>query len=48
MVLEGHQDHLIKIPDSLAPIPIPAPRGHLLVEIDDGVDDMAVQVIAED
>ena len=36
------------IPDSLLPIPILAPRGNLLVEIDDGVDDKRVQAIAED
>ena len=36
------------IPDSLLPIPILAPGGNLLVEIDDGVDDKRVQAIAED
>ena len=48
MVLEVTQDHLIIIPDSLLPVPIPAPGGNLLVKIDDGVDDEAVQAIAED
>ena len=47
MVLEATQDNPIVIPDSLPPIPIPAPGGNLLVEIDDGVDEV-VQVIAED
>ena len=48
MVLEVTQDHLIIIPDSPLPVPIPAPGGNLLVKIDDGVDDEAVQAIAED
>ena len=48
MALEGSQDHPIKISDSLAPILIPAPGGNLLVEIDDGIDNEAAQVITED
>ena len=48
MVLEGHQDHPIEIPDNPALIPIPAPGGNLLVEINDRVDDDMVQVIMED
>ena len=47
-VLEGCQDHLIEIPDSPAPIPIPAPGGNLLVEIMDRTDNDAVQAIVED
>ena len=46
--LEATQDHLIVIPDSPPPIPIPAPGENLLVEIDNGTDNAAVQVIAED
>ena len=48
MALEGTWDSPIIIPDSLLPIPIPAPRGNLLVEIEDGTNDVAVQVITED
>ena len=48
MALEGTQDSLIIIPDSLPPIPILAPGGNLLVEIEDGTDNTAVQVIVED
>ena len=48
MALEATQDHPIIIPDSLPPIQIPAPGGNLLVEIDDGTDDVVVQVITED
>ena len=47
-VLEATWDHPIIIPDSPPPIPIPAPGGNLLVEIDDRTNDAAVQVIAED
>ena len=46
--LEVTQDHPIEIPDSPVPIPILAPGGNLLVEIDDGVDNEAAQVITED
>ena len=48
MVLEVTWDHPIIIPDSLLLIPILAPGGNLLVEIENGVDNAAVQVIAED
>ena len=48
MALEGTQDSLIIIPDSPPPIPILAPGGNLLVEIEDGTDNTAVQVIVED
>ena len=48
MVLEGHQDHPIVIPNSLAPVPIPAPGKNLWVEINDRVDSEAAQVIMED
>ena len=48
MVLEGYQDNLIEIPDSSALIPIPPPRGSLLVEIQDGTDDEANQAVVED
>ena len=47
-VLKGCRDHPIEIPDSPAPILIPAPGGNLLVEINDGVDNKVVQGIAED
>ena len=47
-VLEATQDHPIIIPDSLPPIPIPAPGGNLLVEIENGTDDAVAQVITED
>ena len=47
-VLEGTWDSLIIIPDSLPPIPIPAPGENLLVEIVDGTNDEAMQVITED
>ena len=47
-VLEETWDHPIIIPDNPPPIPIPAPGGNLLVEIDDRTNDAAVQVIAED
>ena len=43
MVLEGFQDHPIEISDTLAPIPIAAPGGNLLVEIVDGTNDEVVQ-----
>ena len=46
--LEGTQDSPILIPDSLELIPIPAPGGNLLVEIEDSTDDVAVQAIMED
>ena len=46
--LEATQDHLIVIPDSPLPIPIPAPGGNLLVEINNGTNDAAAQVITED
>ena len=42
MVLEGHQDYPIEIPNSLAPIPIAAPGGNLLVEIVDRTNDDVV------
>ena len=42
MVLEATQDHPIIIPDSLPLVPIPAPGGNLLMEINDGTDDAAV------
>ena len=45
MVLEVTWDHLIVILDSPLPIPIPAPGGDLLVEINNGVDDAVVQAI---
>ena len=48
MVQEGSCDHPIIIPDSPPPIPILAPGGQLLVEINDGVDNKVVQVIMED
>ena len=48
MALEATWDHLIIIADSPPPIPIPAPGGNLLVEIKDGTNNAAVQVIAED
>ena len=48
MALEGSGDSLILIPDSLEPILILAPGGNLLVEIVDGMDDVAAQAIAED
>ena len=48
-VLEGYQDHLIKILDSPAPIPIPPLRGvNLLVEIQDGMDNKANWAVVED
>ena len=47
-VLEGTQGNLIKIPDSLALIPIPLPESNLLVKIVDGIDDDMAQVIVED
>ena len=46
--LEGTQDSPIIIPDSPPPIPIPAPGRNLLVEINNSMDDAAVQAIAED
>ena len=46
--LEATQDHLIVIPDSPLPIPIPAPGGNLLVEISNGTNGAAAQVITED
>ena len=42
------QCNLIEIPNNPAPIPILPPRGNLLVEIVNGMDDEVVQVIAED
>ena len=48
MALEATHNHLIMIPDSLPLIPILAPGGNLLVEINDGVDDERAQVITED
>ena len=48
MALEGTWDSPIIIPDSPLPIPIPAPGGNLLVEIEDGSDDAAAQAIVED
>ena len=48
MVLEGHQDHLIEIPDSPVPILIPAPGRNLLVEIMDRIDNDVVQAVVED
>ena len=48
MALEGTWDSPIIIPDSPLPIPIPAPGGNLLVEIEDGTDDAAAQAIVED
>ena len=49
--LEGTYEDPIMIPDSPAPIPIPPPvlgLGSMLVEIEDGTDDAAVQAIVED
>ena len=46
--LEGCQDHLIEIPDSPVPIPIPTPGENLPVEINNGVNDAAAQAITED
>ena len=48
VALEHSQDNLTVIPDSLPPISILAPKGQLLVEIDDRVDDKWAQVVAED
>ena len=48
VALEATWDYPIIIPDSPPPIPILAPGGNLLVEIDDGVDDEWAQAIAED
>ena len=48
MVLEATWDHLLEIPDSPKLVPIPAPGGNLLVEIDNGVDDEVAQAIVED
>ena len=48
MALEATHNHLIMIPDSLPLIPILAPGGNLLVEINDGVDDERAWVITED
>ena len=51
MVLEGTREDLILIPNSPALIPIPPSGlglGSILVEIEDGTDDAAVQAIAED
>ena len=48
MVLEVTQNHPLEIPDSPELIPIPAPGGNLLVEIDDRVDDEVAQAITED
>ena len=47
-VLEGTQGNLIEIPNSPAPILIPPPGDNLLVEIINGTDNNAVQVVAED
>ena len=51
-VLEGHWDSPLKIPDSLAPIPILPPAGQQLVEINDDkvsdLEDERNQVITED
>ena len=48
MALEGTRDSPIIIPDSPPPMPIPAPGGNLLVEIEDRTDNAAAQVITED
>ena len=47
-VLEGTQGNTIKIPDILAPIPIPPPESNLLVKIVDVMDDKVAQVITKD
>ena len=51
MALEVTRDHPLEIPDSPTPIPVLPPvlgPGSVLVEIDDRVDDKAVQAIVED
>ena len=48
MVLEVTWDHPLEILDSPEPIPIPAPGGNVLVEINNRVDDEVVQAIVED
>ena len=48
VALEATWDHPIIIPDSPPPIPILAPGGNLLVEIDDGTNNAVAKAITED
>ena len=51
MALEGTHEDPILIPDSPVPALVPLPRlgpGSVLVEIEDGTNDVAAQAIAED